>query len=459
MTYIYNDSNIYCSSIVTHDASQIDFNQVYPLADLYYCHVCKSPKSKYQCSYEIISKYCSNCLIDYNGDGDNHHCLKNCFDCPKCKVVVGITMNNHDENGKSFSFNCKFCQFSYTTKVIEKPKSLISIITQEKKNDQDYYAKVYDHVRSSVLETQPQKSLDELKVKNLNLSTTKSKVQKSSYDIDPISDDITNQLSHHKYTHGSKSLHDTSNQWHSNEYKFPLPKPLSIKYSLICQDCHTPLLQPKVIENQPTLIKYSIKSYAKDYLPIVKLTKSHKFNHVYLLNFINPMTTKCSITISTPTTIPLRFITPKDNDRDIQITLPINKFVIGANLNKNIVKNIPTSLLTDHTSASLAELISRNKADQLTQNIAGDNGDEEEEEEVQLDFTQLVDYGSNWYTVPIHLLQITKLRNNNAKKIITVKIPLFINLKSYQNKEVYKNGNDLTPNFEIGYWNLINVIL
>ncbi|KAK6198517.1 uncharacterized protein RJT21DRAFT_48821 [Scheffersomyces amazonensis] len=472
MTYIYNDSNIYSSSHIVRDPNDLDLSNIYPLADLYFCPTCQQPKSIQQCQYHIISKYCSNCLVDYTEKIHLKRCTKTCFECPRCEAIISINIVNHALNGKSFIFTCNYCPFQFETSVIEKPKSLHSIINQERSEREDFHDKLFNQLKKTFenqydnnneTDTNTNSPLDELKLKNLNLTTLSSPTPivttgETNFKIDQKTDDITPRLNSIKFDSSSPLHHsNTYSSWQVNRRRFPLAKQLSIKYSLRCLTCNTKLLQPTIIRDSPSLHKFTIKLSAVDYLPIIKVTK-YKTN-VYLLNFINPLPSKCVITLSTTAQIPSQFINPPTSNKSIDVTIPINKFIIGPNINKSFIKNIPTALLTKNTSASLAELVSRKKSLQNSNVRMSTTSSQlqqfEEEEEEEIDFPKLEDKGSNWYTIPIHIA-ISQLRN------ATIKLPLHIKIKtelpsSFKSKEI--TAASITPPQKLSfkYWNIIEL--
>lgn len=374
----YNDSNIFCGQ-----GNQIDYNQVFKLADLYFCPNCQCPKSKLQTSYKIEQKFCPNCLQDFSSSLST--CNKNCFTCPKCNGHVIVSVIDHVQ-GKSFKFNCTYCPYDYVTQVILKPKSLLNIIKQEKLANDEFsnifskFKLSYEGKDTSNIGEKSDKVKENLKLSGLLQDSVQKLELNSSNDTFPL-------------------------------ILFPLSRTLSSKRSRRCLDCNTLLVSPK--PNLPTVNKFDVNFVALDYLPTIKVVedKSHDGEDCkYLMSFINPLNSPVDISIQWNNT---------------SVNIPITKFTTAPSNSlgsQNTIKKIPTSWLTKNTTTSKAELILRKNED--------------------------IQFGNNWYQIPIFLQVDQEILSN------TIKLPLYITV-STDVPDLFKNFNK--PKLNFGYWNIIEL--
>ncbi|RCK66024.1 hypothetical protein Cantr_01691 [Candida viswanathii] len=413
MSRIYNDSFIYCCSDPPLDltlTASINPNFLHPLSDLYFCPICQYPKSKYQTFAKISYKFCSQCLTNYTRNDHITRCSKNCFMCPQCDSNLKIKMNDCDDNGKSFSFDCAFCEFAYETKVVYKPRSLVSIIKDEKMDDG--FHGFCEDIRNGVLSGDHHPNQSEQTRKNLQLMLKKN-----------------------------LSTPTTTNS-PADKKQYPVSKPLTTKKTLRCLDCNNLVFAPQVEPHNnvpPTINKFQVKFNAVDYMPTVIMSKilndTRPWNHhtqVMLIHFINPLSVKVHLNISIPSEL----------NHAVKLTIPINEFTLGGANPKNtggIIKNIPTALLTTNTIISKSELILR-KGD-----VAFKPASSVEEIEENLD--DYIEKGGNWYSIPIII-------TNQPVDGTPLKIPVHVSLSSDLVPDSLKK---ITNKFSLGYWNILEV--
>lgn len=409
MSRIYNDSFIYCCSNIPIDLTHnvIDSNFLYPLSDLYFCPICQYPKSKYQTFAKITYKFCSNCLTNFTRNEKITKCFKNCFMCPKCLSNLKIKMNDCDNDGKSFSFECCYCEYTYETNVVYKPKSLVNIIKDEMN---DGFHRFCDDIKNGVLANDEPLIQSEQTKKNLQLMMNKN--------LSPIQ--------------------PKENHLPNDRKLYPVSKTLTTKKTLRCLDCNNLLFSP-LVENIPSTInKFEVKFNAIDYLPTIMMSNLLNDNRpwnnttqIMLIHFINPLLVKLHLNISIPSEL-----------NNVKLTIPINKFTIGELPNKKsgggLIKNIPTALLTMNTIISKSELILR-KGDVAFKNVPS-------VEEIEENLDNYIERGINWYTIPIII--------NNTDLNQELKIPVHVGLNSDVVPELLKKT---TNKFSLGYWNIINV--
>ncbi|KAG2735709.1 hypothetical protein G9P44_001923 [Scheffersomyces stipitis] len=437
MSRIYNDSFVFCSSAdAPPDVTAIDFNQVYPLASLHFCPNCQTPKSPIQYSYNIESKFCSNCLADHSVSSASF-CSKNCFDCPSCGTILTITISDHNGQGKSFNFKCPYCTFIYKTNVIEIPKSLHTIIRLERNDNPDKKHALFRQIQTRLAE--PNKSSKEINQRQLeNLSLGKKETEKiDDFDVQESDKDISD------IANLENILSSTFPTISSTTKLFPKTHRLSSKVSKKCLACNTILQMPALIPNSPTVYKFSSKFNAVDYLPTLKIadapTNILKIDEQYniVLNIINPLQTKMTVSLASPAQLPANCVYPASNSK-FTISIPLTKFTIGNAVSKNILKGIPTSILTSNTAVSRSEKSKRIGESALAVD--------------QFDVDKLVQKGANWYSVPIALTIETGSCSDIEHEI---KIPLYIKI----NSDIPDNLLSVSrrEKLALGYWNIVTL--
>lgn len=316
-------------------------------------------------------------------------------------------MNDCDNDGKSFSFECCYCEYTYETNVVYKPKSLVNIIKDEMN---DGFHRFCDDIKNGVLANDEPLIQSEQTKKNLQLMMNKN--------LSPIQ--------------------PKENHLPNDRKLYPVSKTLTTKKTLRCLDCNNLLFSP-LVENIPSTInKFEVKFNAIDYLPTIMMSNLLNDNRpwnnttqIMLIHFINPLLVKLHLNISIPSEL-----------NNVKLTIPINKFTIGELPNKKsgggLIKNIPTALLTMNTIISKSELILR-KGDVAFKNVPS-------VEEIEENLDNYIERGINWYTIPIII--------NNTDLNQELKIPVHVGLNSDVVPELLKKT---TNKFSLGYWNIINV--
>lgn len=429
MSRIYNDSSIYCSEIPI-DLNRIDSNFLYPLLELYFCPICQYPKAPCQTSYKIDYKFCSNCLTDYTKSNDPKltKCIKNCFTCPECTILnLNIKVFDHDNNGKAFEFICGYCQYRFKTNVIYKPKPLYKIIIDEMN---DPFHRLCQEIKQGVLKHRETRNDTTTKIeKNIDIDELQLKLRDLKF-----KNDANNEIARGKY---------------------PLSNKLTTKKTLRCLDCNNLVFSP-IIENiPPTVNKVAVKFNAIDYLPTITISKilndksDWKTHQVMLLHFINPLKTKVHVNISIPSSLQIKHTTKSNNltttTTTIKLTILRNEFTLGGNIpGTNLIKTIPTALLTTNTSISKSELILR-KGDSMYKEPPSI-------EEIEENLDDYIEKGLNWCTIPI----IIDFKNNksNLPENFLIRLPIYVNLKS---DIIPVSLSKISDRFSLGYWNVIEL--
>ncbi|RLV90558.1 hypothetical protein JA1_004464 [Spathaspora sp. JA1] len=369
MSLIYNNSLIYCSE-TPFDPNNISTDLSFPLSQLYFCPVCQEPRAIYQTSFEINSKFCNNCLGEYPPHVT--HCVKNCFCCPDCQANLSITMSDHDNNGKSFRFNCVNCQYKYTTGIIYKPKSLHGIIDDEKTGNPDSFHQLCKLIIDGVL---------------TNTEDTKKTIDKN-----------IELMLQHSMPQPTKQQQETLE---SNIKSFPRARKLISKTTHRCSHCNNLVLAYSNDKpSSPIINKFAIKFNAIDYLPTITISnlfnqeKFHELKNwnntntfVVMIHFMNPMQVKCSINISVPSSFKVT------RDINSKITIPMNQFNLGPT-SSNLIKTIPSCFLTSNTPTAKSELILR-KGDVMYDPPPSTF------EEIEENLDSFVERGVSWCSIPV----------------------------------------------------------
>ncbi|KAG7663773.1 uncharacterized protein J8A68_002633 [[Candida] subhashii] len=327
--------------------------------------------------------------------------MRNCFTCPECSSNLSISLTDHEENGKSFRFNCVYCEWGYVTDVVYKPKSLHYILRDEMEKDPDGFQKLCGEIKKGVLNSENfefRKSRDESDDqirKNLELMMKKSadveqRQEEEELEVEPIK-------------------------------KYPIAKKLTTKKTIRCLDCNT-ILQSQT-PTSPTINKYTVKFNAIDYLPNIHisnlfnhpeklLTKSIKYwksTQILLLHFINPMTTKMHLNISIPSTFEI------NGTVSVSSTIPKNEFTLGPTI-PNLIKTIPTALLNINNPIGKSELILR-KGDVLYKPPPGND-------EIEENLNEYIERGINWCSVPIIIKLSNKQEGTGGDKVFNLRLPV-----------------------------------
>ena len=144
-----------------------------------------------------------------------------------------------------------------------------------------------------------------------------------------------------------------------------------------------------------------------------------------------------TVSLASPAQLPANCVYPASNSK-FTISIPLTKFTIGNAVSKNILKGIPTSILTSNTAVSRSEKLKRIGESALAVD--------------QFDVDKLVQKGANWYSVPIALTIETGSCSDIEHEI---KIPLYIKINSDipDNLLLVSRREKLA----LGYWNIVTL--
>ena len=403
-------------------------------------------------------------MIDHSGSS-SVYCTKNCFDCPKCSSRLTITSKTIPPKSKQFKFSCTYCDFSYSTGIIDKPKSLLNILkseNEENSREAEMFLQFQTKVKSTVSYNKllsadggasgsSRKISPEVleKLTNLNLTNLTKKLSGSdnltkieklenqintikpiAFNTDEDEEEVNKRLNSETIIPQESSIHQRS-----YNYPFqtlPIPKSLRAKKALSCNKCATIVLQP---EPSPILLKFPIKNNAVEIIPTVNVTSS--LSSVVLgipssvsIHLINPHSQRNSVKISTVSQVPTQFF--GNSSVQVNVTLPTASTVLLApkldSKKESILKSIPTSFLTDATQTSRTELMLRHgSSSEANASYLEDSFDE------SFDTTVPIETNSSWSLVQMKFVII-----GATDESVDLKIPLHFALETTVDSNPFK---------------------
>lgn len=430
------------------------------LADLYICSDCHILKCKQCLISKIESKFCPSCLTDHTKlPNEPLYCSKNCFNCPKCSSHLIITSKTMEARSKQFKFSCTYCDYSYTTGIIDKPRSLQSIVKSEIEVTpfKDFQKKFTSIVQLNkpITERQTSKKITpELleKLNSLNLSNLTKRLTTTD-DLISKSEKLENQINSInsiKIEESSPAIDEIANlsdmisihQQSKNHTSQVSPNPtlLITKRSLYCSTCSSTVLMP---EPSPILLKFPIKWNAIDILPTIKVYLDQNSVQFYLgasntcsINFMNSSSQPCLIKISTVALVPLQFFKTSFSPKSIDVTLPTLSTIRlggrGDSKKEAIIKSIPTDYLTKNTQQSRTELMLRQgmqlllKSASTNPNVSIDDSFDE-----SFDTSIIMDTLETWALIK---MKFTITGNGE----LNLKIPLHLSIDTHLNGKQFK---------------------
>ncbi|KAG7195515.1 uncharacterized protein KQ657_003278 [Scheffersomyces spartinae] len=459
---IYESTSIVCSCEggATSAIEKVQYD--HRMGSLFFCPSCQTLKCPECCAHHLESRLCTNCGTDYIDSGTTSVCDKNCFVCPLCSSDLLIhgsnTLDNNGVQGKSFTFKCGFCDYSYVTSVITTPRPLHRILNSERKRNLIHH-KLFDTFRLTLTQD-PDKSgsysqireKDEIrqKLSQLNISheNTKDSSETERYPIDLEQDyamanerklstkqtrnysaDILNQSIYNRPTH--------------NEL-YPLAASLTLRWSHSCLACHTILDKPSPKDSNKFITKWN----AIDFLPAIDFTYPHLYiscggsPNEFMIHFRNPMGQKVHLNISSTYVVPECYV--NKSGFEVQVSFPISKFSVGPNTEAtDLIKSIPTALLTKNTVQARVEYQER-----LTR---------KQEQGLEV-LDNILDSQYNWCLIPLNITCLIKSIQpiSDTSNTVHIKLPLYVTMTS-KLPEPIKQLTSLKETLNVGYWCFVDL--
>ncbi|CAH6722182.1 hypothetical protein CLIB1444_08S03730 [[Candida] jaroonii] len=380
-------------------------------------------------------------MTDYTNSNETH-CVKNCFSCPECESMLSIRVKDdmvEDRKGKKFCFTCTFCDYSYNSEVILKPKSVWNIVKDEHtKSVKDVIsfnkAKSY-YTNLLNLETLTDQTVRDLKL-GKEVSSPKSLEHLKTYNLNIDNADDTDKL---KYLidHMEFEKDEYQNEPHQNsgvsilQNPFPVPRKLITRETMKCCDCSQVLQLPN---EEMISTKFICKFTASDYIPTINISPMinhswptwQKGNFTLLVNIINPLRSSVTVTLSSPSSV-------TTGNGTINTTIPVSEITIGPYNDKDHpIRSIPTPFLTKSTKLSRAEIVMR------TGRIGAQSTNQIE---------SLIEKSDNWGCLPIEL---------TLEDTCDIRIPIHVSVKT-KLPDAIKSLKLSRPELLFGFWTVIEL--
>lgn len=332
---------IYCPC-ENSDIQLNDRNQLFSLADVYFCDTCRLVKC-YNCvQHQIVMTYCPGCLSFFNNE--HKYCTRNCFECPECNSNLIISAVA-DSGQRNFKFKCSSCHYKYSTGPILKAKSLTSFMVS-KLQDTQYYRQ-FVALKNSYLQHNPQNE-------KRNIFKRFPVVHEDhTIAFDELIQEPESTLPYAQYLKSQL-------QYDKSSLKLPLllptPKRLRAKKRVKCK-CGNILCEPSSLEN----FKFNKSLDAIKFLPKIAATEYPNHRN----SFTSGSQLKFLLTLTNPykdrsVTVVISTFDETSSMHQSKVTLPCNRFELGyVSHEHDFLATIPTVLLTKNTKASKLELLKR----------------------------------------------------------------------------------------------------
>lgn len=383
------------------------------LAELYFCRTCQCLKCRRCLNAHIEGKFCPSCMADHLAV-DARHCTKNCFNCPRCSSHLVISSNSI-ERAKQFAFVCTYCDYTYTTAVVDRPRSLLSILRSEQRAA-DPQARAFEQFRAkfkamvaynrTVPEAAPRRLLPQVlaKLETLNLTSLTKKYATDNAALALEAASVA-PLPLHEDAAPEGNIHQRCQNFPFQS--LPNPNRLATKLSLSCRRCREPVEVP---DPSPVLLKFATRCNAVDVAPTVQVTQTASeimlgVPQTCILNFCNPTGGTMEIKVATLAVVPQQLCP----GARVEVSLALRSIRLGpaTTTKRDLVADIPTPLLTDHSQVSRAEKMRRLGSEPAPNDSFDDSFDTAIATTaswalVRLHYT-VTGTGSLWLQVPLHL--------------------------------------------------------
>ncbi|CUM63540.1 uncharacterized protein PRCAT00001118001 [Priceomyces carsonii] len=456
MSKIFNESNILCPC---HCKTGEDLNPHFlkHLSYLYFCPSCQAVKCEECCAIHVESKFCPSCLSVYSSN--ESHCMKSCFNCPKCSSKLSVTVLPHMLNqreAKFFNFNCVYCKYNYSSEPVLKPRPVFTIVKEDKqKNDSstnmfnDIYNNMINREKLNVINQNDYalspdiiNKLEIMGIKKVSKFNPTTHLQDSVNKNELVAINPTEDFSKASQVAIKDKMSDfmnvkqrckNGNISNDSSILYPIATTLIPKKSLKCLMCNNNILTPNV-----DTIKYDVKWNAVDFLPTLHLSNPDDeepdrmlepgVSYTFLISLTNPLSEKADIKLSYISKLGKSFISSADIQADIYILATEVSLGPSHNL-KDLIKSIPTSFLTKKTMISRSEISLRREA--------------------------AIKSGVNdWCLIPLNFTA-TFSKNIKAQNV-DIYVPLYITVTSELPDKV-REMETSKEQLKFGYWNIIKL--
>lgn len=379
-------------------------------------------------------------MTDYTNSNEVH-CTRNCFSCPECESMLSIRISDDfvgEKKGKKFEFTCTFCDYTYDSQVILKPKSVWNIVKDDhnqKVSDVESFNRVKGYYKNLVnyesltdqmvkdlkagREVTSPRNLEHLKAYNLDIDNA-GELDKLKYLLDHL------ELEEDRY----QPTEPLNNGITILQKPFPVPRKLLTRETIKCCDCSQILQIPN---DEMISTKFVSRFSASDYIPSINISPMinqpwpvwQNGNYTLLVTIVNPLKSSVVVTLSAPSSIPNKGI--------IHSTIPVSEITLGPYNDKDHpIRSIPTVHLTKNTKLSRAEIIMR------TGRIGPQSTNQIE---------SLIEKSDNWGCLPIEL---------TLEQTEDITIPIYVSVKTKLPDSI-KSLSLSRSELSFGFWTVIEL--
>lgn len=328
--------------------------------DLYFCPSCCELHCPDCVRNDFLCFYCPNCLFDVpqaSVVSEQNRCIRNCFECPVCFNVLTVvsqkenlptspTSTSTSDEQNLYYLACNVCQWTSLEINLSFDKSTGLYLQLQKKesvlpheiefqNLRNHYDKclrsssnmnnintkrlsaLFGNTSSLLLSPSIISHIPDLKSK---LMLTKKENNQNSYEYTKDNEDSTLLMEDEMEMIRLKNL-ETMDELTSLEQKLNQPEdqprftnhlrihriPLRVKLQTKCTSCEKILIKQEVQKmKKPSNIRFSIKYFARDYIPNIFIQQLIPNKHLHkdipvqvLLKFVNPLSQEISVSLST----------------------------------------------------------------------------------------------------------------------------------------------------------------
>ncbi|ORX56034.1 hypothetical protein BCR36DRAFT_320825 [Piromyces finnis] len=351
------ESEINSTTISHFPPTHFNHHRLKSIYDLFFCPSCCELHCPDCVKNDFLCFYCPNCLFDVpqaSVVSEQNRCIRNCFECPICFNVLTVisqqdTINTTatDDEQTVYFLACNVCQWKSLEINLSFDKSTGLYLQLQKKESILPHEVEFQNLRNHYDKClRSNNNMNNINTKRLSalfgntssflyspsiishIPDLKTKLIQAKRDNNQISDEYNNS-SENKDTQvmedelemiNLKNL-ENMDELTSLKQKLNQPEdqprylkqlrihriPLRVKLQTKCDKCEKILVKQEVQKmKKPSNIRFSIKSFARDYIPnifiqkIIPNNKLHKDIPVQvLLKFVNPLSQEISVSIST----------------------------------------------------------------------------------------------------------------------------------------------------------------
>lgn len=330
------------------------------------CNWCQKP--------ELLIKYCPGCFRVAESEGQLR-CVHNCLECPRCELILSVSMEKLASGHKRFEMVCNGCSWRYTTPEVSTLKTLTGCVEELRKKE-DPYTQRFNSLREFYGFKRELQYMEEggevsksIASKELFDRLNETKLYKMINEECPI------------------ELKDTKD---SGDIALPLPLRLRAKFDYRCPSCGEWLTKS---HPDPRSSRFLQESFAAHMLPSLEIVHRSK---------VEP-------SVSDENAMALVFTASDQSDTPVEITIlgsatiqiPVRQFTLAYDgpvkrestmeTIKRLVTRVPTYQLNSNTN-----ILATEKSRRLTR------------PETAPHKNNMIDQGNGWCILPMYILEPAK---------------------------------------------------